>query len=52
VVDHGQRLDSLGFDGVSSFIEVVVDHGEDLEFPGWVSIGDSGSTLELTRDDA
>jgi hypothetical protein len=49
-LDEG--LDSIGFKEISSLLRIEVeDGGVDLEFPGWISVGDGGSTLVLAQSD-
>jgi hypothetical protein len=45
-------LETLGFADISSLVKFEVsEEGVDLEFPGWDSVGKSGSTLVLVRSD-
>jgi hypothetical protein len=45
-------LERIGFDEISSLFTIEVDDGEaDLQFPGWVSDSDGGSTLVLIQAD-
>jgi hypothetical protein len=45
-----KALEDIGFAEISSLFQIEVDEKEvDLEFPGWVSVSDSGSTMVLTH---
>jgi hypothetical protein len=41
-----EALENFGFDVNPGILMIEVEHGGvDLAFPGWVSVGDTGSTL-------
>jgi hypothetical protein len=43
-----EALETIGFADISSLFEIEVnEEGVDLAFPGWVSVGDRGSTVVL-----
>jgi hypothetical protein len=45
-------LENIGFGRISSLFRIEVDHGGvNLEFPGWISVADGGSTLALIQGD-
>jgi hypothetical protein len=47
-----EALDHFGFNQISCLFRIEVNHsGSDLDFPGWVSVGDSDSTLVLAQHD-
>jgi hypothetical protein len=47
-----EALGHIGFGQISSLFRIEVDHGGvNLEFPGWVSVGDGGSTLARVQAD-
>jgi hypothetical protein len=44
-------LDNAGFNEISSLFRIEIEHRRgDLEFEGWVSIGERGSNLTLVQD--
>jgi hypothetical protein len=55
VMNLEKALESIGFADLSSLFQIEVNQEEasqegiNLSFPGWVSIGDNGSTMVLTR---
>jgi hypothetical protein len=43
-------LENIGFADITSLFEIEVNDDEvELEFPGWISVGDNGSTLILIQ---
>jgi hypothetical protein len=45
-----EALENIGFAHLSSLLEIEVNgEGVDLEFPGWVSVGNRGSTMVLVQ---
>jgi hypothetical protein len=50
-IQHWMK-DHIGFNRPSSLLRIEANHcGVDLEFPGWVSVGDVGSTLVRVQAD-
>jgi hypothetical protein len=45
-----EALEHIGFADISSLFEIYVNAGAvDLDFAGWVSVGDTGSTVVITQ---
>jgi hypothetical protein len=45
-----EALEHIGFDDISSLFKIDVNEdGADLNFSGWISVGDSGSTMLLIQ---
>jgi hypothetical protein len=45
-----ERLEHIGFSAISSMFEIEVnEEGVDMDFPGWVSVGDGDSAVVLIQ---